>query len=299
MNSLVGGRADRAVGQWARLVFLPGLPFVTALVVVWPCTPWRADVGFRDALRISRLPDRLVEFVGSIFSDGATVVVAAALFVLTSLLAGQAAAVAASVVERVWLGVWPIWMAAPLVRHRLRSWSTNDAALRDLHKGGQERIDVEALAAARARQGRIGLVEPQRPTWMGDRIAAVEALLDNTYHLPLRACWSRLWMVMPDRAREDVRSGSQAFRAQTLAAGWGLLCVVTAIYWWPACLVGLAMLTVAWRRGRHRLDQFAELVEASVDLYSADLARALGLTVNGSFTTLVGEEIRAIVVKTE
>jgi hypothetical protein len=292
--------AKKLADQWARLIVLPGLLYVAVLGLVWPLSIVRTGSGLRSGLCLALLPRHVREFILVAASSGAAAVAVAAVLVLvTSLLVGQAAEVLARLIEALWLGSWPAWPRNALIRQRSRRWQRRQAEIDRLLAQGREHIDIPALATARIQRDAIAPTRPQHPTWMGDRFASLELLLDNTYHVPLRPFWSRLWLVLPDRSRDDVQFAAQVFREQTLAAGWGLMYLATAAYWWPLLVPGLLMILVSWRRGRRHLDGFAAVVEATVDLYMPDLARALGIDVDGPFTPAVGDEMRALMVKTE
>ncbi|MFE5977658.1 hypothetical protein ACFQ64_36475 [Streptomyces sp. NPDC056460] len=71
-------------------------------------------------------------------------------------------------------------------------------------------------------------------------------------------------------------------------AAWGLLCVLPALWWWPAGLIALVTWTGAWRQGRVAVHEFAELVESAVDLHGRDLAAALGIPCEEQLTPTTG-----------
>ncbi len=300
MNVFLGEVAKHLAGHWARLVVLPGLLYIAVLVAAYPLTPWRSDVAMADALDLTLVPDHLRAIAADIRGSGAAAMAAVAVFLLVgALLLGQAAEGMATFVERFWLGVWPARAAEASTRRRQQAWATYEARIHALLTPPTSPIRLAAVAAYRMRQYKISLSPPQRPTWMGDRMASVETQIEDTYSVPLRSCWPHLWMVMPDRARQDLQTAAQRFREQAIVAGWGCLAVAAAVYWWPVAIIVPGFLLVAWRRGRDGLDQFAQLVEAAFDLYAAELARALGIAVPGQMTATEGGEIAEVVVKYE
>jgi hypothetical protein len=60
-----------------------------------------------------------------------------------------------------------------------------------------------------------------------------------------------------------------------LYAGLGVL-------WWPSLLAGVVVGVVAWRRTRAAAEVLADLVEAIVDVHSPDLAKAVGVPIEGN-----------------
>jgi len=145
--------------------------------------------------------------------------------------------------------------------------------------------DTAALNEAR---NRIALAPPTRPTWMGDRIAAVDRRVLRAYDLDLASAWPRLWLLLPEVQRADVQNSRAACTAAARRAGWGALYAVLALWWWPAAPIAATVWTAAWYQGRQAVAAFAELVEATVDLYGRELAAALGLDGEGRLTPETG-----------
>ncbi|MFE4311909.1 hypothetical protein ACFRR6_38270 [Streptomyces sp. NPDC056891] len=146
-------------------------------------------------------------------------------------------------------------------------------------------LDTVGLNEAR---NRIAPARPARPTWMGDRLIAADARVHRTYRIDLVSAWPRLWLLLPDTAHGEVQAARSALTAATRRAAWGLLYVLPALWWWPAALVAVVTWTGAWRQGRVAVHEFAELVEAAVDLHGRDLATALGIPCEEQLTTTVG-----------
>jgi hypothetical protein len=133
-------------------------------------------------------------------------------------------------------------------------------------------------------RNRICLVEPDRPTWMADRMRAAGERVHQAYDLDLTAAWPRLWLCMPEMSRSEVATAQSAFASASRLAGWGLLYLVLAVWWWPAAVIACVTVGTAWQRGRAATAVLAELVESAVDLYGRDLAQALGLPCPDEFT---------------
>lgn len=192
--------------------------------------------------------------------------------------AGLAAAALAELIaigiRRLWLGyAVPRPLSVLLVRWRRGRW-----------RGADDRAhDKTATAVARRhaerRRTRIALAEPESPTWMGDRVAAAEHRVRNECGLDLPSAWSRLWLLVPEPTRVDLREARAGFESASRWMAWSVVYAATAVAWWP--LAGLAVVTAALslQLGRAAVASASDLAEAAVDLHGVALARALGVTV--------------------
>lgn len=226
--------------------------------------------------------------------------------------AGTALAVQAfaTVVEDWWTGSWPraaSTLTRRLTARRRRRWTAAEAAF--------QRAVEEAAAAATASRGhltaadrarigqlnaarnRIALVEPARPTWAGDRVNAVDERVLAAYGLDLDSGWSRLWLILPDAARAELRTAREGYDEALRLLAWSVPYGVLAAWWWPAALIAAGTFLAGWRRGRAATDSLAELVESSVDLYGRELATAVGLPSPGPLTHPTGEALTRILRK--
>ena len=161
--------------------------------------------------------------------------------------------------------------------------------------------DPEARAALRAaldRCARISLVPADRPTWIGDRLRAVDVRVHHAYRVDLSALWPRLWLALPDPARAELTEAYAGYRASARLTGWGLMYLLVAVWWWPASAVAVVTLGTAWIRARGAAEALAELVEGAVDLYGRDVAAALGvLPVDDGLNRTAGDAVSALLRK--
>jgi len=137
--------------------------------------------------------------------------------------------------------------------------------------------DPDLLDQAAADRNRIALAEPTHPTWMGDRLAAVDARVRAQYQLDLRSAWPRLWLLLADAPRAELRAAATAVDSAARLCAWALLYLLVGLLWWPAAVIGAVTVACAVARGRSTVMVYAELVEAVVDLHLRALATALGL----------------------
>jgi hypothetical protein len=297
LTALGGKLAER----WLSLLVVPGVMFVFTAVAgghVLTHRHWK-DVG------------RLRDHVDAVAADPAArspgvIVLVAVAVLIGSAVAGLAAQGCGRVVAWLWMGTWGP-PARPLARWRHGRWSRAadrydralaEKARRLVHPdGGEPRAplpDTVTLAAAR---NRIGLAEPRRPTWMGDRMLAVETRVRDAYDLDLASAWPRLWLLLSEEARAPITQAQNAFTGAARTAGWGTLYLAVGLWWWPALLIGTATWATAWSKGRSATETLAQLAEATVDLHTRDLAAALGIEVPAQAGHDVGESITRAVRK--
>ncbi|MCX5358567.1 hypothetical protein OG864_07645 [Streptomyces sp. NBC_00124] len=299
LTTLGGKLAD----TWVSVLVLPGLLYVSVAAA-------GSVLGHRDAFDVGLLTGRLDDIAGSpaAHSNG-TIALAAAFVVAAAAGASMLASFLGGAVERLWLGEWPAPLdrvAAPLTRWRSRRWAQaqdryhsavrSRAAAADVpdeldpDRTPSAAADTVALNEAR---NRISLAPPRRPTWMGDRLTAVDHRVFDAYRIDLSSAWPRLWLLLPQTPRTDLTTARDAFSSAARRAGWALLYLAVAPWWWPAALVAAVTSVSAWRGGRDAAHTFAELVESAVDLHARRLATALGVS-NGRSTRLTHDAGREI-----
>jgi hypothetical protein len=284
--------ANKLAERWLALLVLPGALFLLAVVV-------GAWLGQRAALDWARLRHGVDELATAMSRQPVGM---QAVYLVTVLLGaagvGLAVQALAGVTRLVWLGVW----AGPVLRWRVasrrRQWHSLVELRRQLsseHPDRQE--DIDRLAA---RANRIALAEPGRPTWMGDRVHAVEQVALARFGLDLTFGWPRLWLVLPETVRAEITAAEAGFAASVATGTWSMPYLVLTIVWWPAAVVGVAFGIAGWWRARAAIGDFGALSEAAVDLHGRTLAQALGVCgpdETGVLTIEQGRKITAIVRK--
>ncbi len=114
------------------------------------------------------------------------------------------------------------------------------------------------------------------PTRVGNILRAAETRPYHRYGLEAVAIWPRLWLVLPEQARQELTGARASLNASVAALIWGTAFVgFTPLAWWaaPAGLVVAGFGVVWWVP--NRAEVFADLVEAAYDLYRAELYRQL------------------------
>ncbi|WBB64344.1 hypothetical protein O7599_18345 [Streptomyces sp. WMMC500] len=304
MNAFLTELGRNLASRWASHLVPAGLLFLGTVAL-------GTLLGHADWYDVTAAAERVDALAGSSAARSAGGVALAATAVLLAS-AGTALAVQAfaTVVEDWWTGSWPR-PAAPLTRRRTARrhdrWTAAEAAFQRAveeaataptasrgHLAPADRARIDRLNAAR---NRIALVEPTRPTWAGDRVHAVDERVLATYGLDLDSGWSRLWLILPEAARTELRTAREAYDAALRLLAWSVPYGVLAAWWWPAALIAAGTFLAGWRRGRAATDALAELVESSVDLYGRRLATAVGLPTPGPLTHPTGQAVTRVLRK--
>jgi hypothetical protein len=271
VTSFFGELGKTLAEKWFSSLVLPGLMLISVAVVA-------LILGHGAALDVATLA-READSWASVL--GARPPVTQALLLAAVLLASTAVSLVVQVLSgvtwRLWLGMWPAFLAAPFTARRERRW---------------QRAHSQAKAAER---NRIALAKPSRPTWMGDRIAAVENRLYNQYSVDLQSWWPRLWLTLDDAMRLELRTARAAFDSAATQTTWAFGYSIIALFWWPAALVATGVWLTGWLRGRDAVRTYAELIESTVDIRAAELAHRLNaLPDSEQFSRATGEEITAM-----
>ncbi|WP_158853090.1 hypothetical protein [Saccharothrix deserti] len=287
--------------RWISLLVLPGAFFLGA---AWVATglgqshawdvPLLADHANRAAARGSALP------------AGAQALLLVAVLLVASG-TGLVVQALAGLTRRVWLGQWyrPFRaLAAARTASRRARWHRLVEARRALekaHPATRTRGQQDEINTVAERANRLALAEPGRPTWMGDRIHAVESIAYHRYGLDLTFGWSRLWLVLPETTRAELTAAHATFAAAVATGTWALPYLVLTVFWWPAALVAAGIGVTGWVRARAAVADLSTLTEAAVDLHGRTLAHALGIgdpaESSGPLTLSEGDQVTDLVRK--
>jgi hypothetical protein len=284
--AVLGQLGSKLTDRWASLVVLPGLLYVGVAIIGGVLGQRRWD----DIAAARSWVDRVGGGPAMSTAGGVILILGAVLVACNA--AGLAARLLGVLTLRWWLGAWPPplrRLTARAVGRRRDRWTAlqarfESAALAD------PRQDDDARELADARN-RIAVAQPRRPTWMGDRLAAVETRVGTAYGLDLVSCWPRMWLVIPSPARDELTAARANVDAAATLAGWGVLYLLLGVAWWPAAAVGLLIWLTAYRAGRHTVAVQADLIESVLDLYAATLARSLGIDCPGMLAPATGAEV--------
>jgi hypothetical protein len=284
--------AKKLAERWLALLVLPGALYLVVVVA-------GAWLGQSSALDWARLRHGVDDMMAATSRQPAGM---QAVFVILLLLGasgtGLLVQALAGLTRLTWLGQWPRPLSRWRVAARRRRWH---AVVEQRHRLSAEhpgrREEADRLAG---KANRIAPAEPGRPTWMGDRVHAVERVAFDRFGLDLTFGWSRLWLVLPDTVRAEITAAEAGFAAAVATGTWAVPYLAFALVWWPAVVVGVAFGITGWCRARAAVGDLGALSEAAVDLHGRTLAQALGVCgpdETGVFNAELGRKITAIVRK--
>ncbi|WP_396449003.1 hypothetical protein [Actinomadura sp.] len=307
MGGFLGELSKKLAERWLTLLVLPGALYLAVAAIAR--TLGRA--GPAHALDVGRVTAQVTAWA----KDPAATTAGGQVVLVAGILAGAAAAGLAaqalgSGVERLALASgWHGWprplrsLAQRRVENRRKRWKD---AHDDYHRlygeartvlsGAQpDQQEVEKKrkkrhAAFRTRT-RIALEEPDRPTWMGDRVHAVTLRLRRDLNLDLPTVWPVLWLHLPDTARSEITAARQALARAATLGGWAVLYLLLLWWWWPALPISVVVVAIAWRRTRTAVNAYATLVEAAVRLHVRDLAEQIGVDPAGKHLPALGDTL--------
>lgn len=292
MTDFFGELAKKLAERWVSLLAIPGLLFLTALLV-------GVRLRWAHAVDVDYALDSLDELATEIGQwPAARKALAVAGVLLAAAAVGLAAGGLAAGVRLIWLGHWP----APLARWgsnaRRNRWDALVEQRFTLEKKDGRTDESQAMInhlAARANQ--LAMARPASPTWIGDRFHAVESIGYERYGLDLTFVWPAFWLAAPDLVRSEIAAAGSQFADATVRGAWATLYGLLAVLWPPSAGVAVILGVVAWRRGRSSAAAQTRLVEAALDLHGRALAMTLGVSgadTTGPLTPEEGAEITHI-----
>ncbi|MFD7701749.1 hypothetical protein [Streptomyces caelestis] len=299
MAPVLDSLSQKLAEKWLSALAVPGLLLVAAVAA-------GAVLGHGSALDGSLLLGRLGQWAkeaGRWPALGQVAVVTA--IVLAAVAAGALVRACAEGAERIWTGEWPgpaRALAGRLTARRLARWQRIERDIGRLREPAtaslrDERVRQD-LAELAARRDAIAFAPPRRPTFTGDRMAGTEARLRHQYGIDLAACWSRLWLVLPEDVRTELRTSRSRVDAAVDGSVWACCYLLLGCLWWPAAVAAAGTGLVAWRRGRRAVTAHAELVESAVDVYLRRLVDELGVDVSaGPPDPRVGTALNRVALK--
>ena len=301
MGTFLTELAKKLAERWVTLLLTPGAIFVAAVGI-------GVRLGQPHAVDYSQLTAAVSQTAALVahWSAGTQAVLVVAVL-LAAIGVGQAVQALASLTRLLWLGPWP-HLFAPVQRWRVtrrrQRWQEHIQQRRTLEqahpRASRTAEQQEQINAAAQRANRFAWAQPGRPTWMGDRIHALEQVALNRYGLDLTFSWPRLWLVLPDTTRSEIIAAHAAFAAAVATGTWAWPYLLLGIVWWPAALIAVAVGATGWARARAAIADLTALSEAAVDLHGRTLAIAFGVAEEdsiGPLTLTEGEQLTALIRK--
>jgi hypothetical protein len=164
-----------------------------------------------------------------------------------------------------WLSTW----CSKRVARRATVWADSWQTLAPLVESGGTEAQRAQFVYLDARLRQLPTAEVgYLPTPIGNTLLATSCIVADKYGLDSTIAWPRLWLLLPQSARDELTAARAALDASVAAAVWSLaFCAFAPITLW-ALPVGLALTTLTlWSWVPARAKTFTALVESSFDLY--------------------------------
>ena len=129
------------------------------------------------------------------------------------------------------------------------------------------------------------------PTRLGNLLRKMELYPQQRYGLNVFVCWPHLWLVMPDKTKEEISNARDRLNEAAQTWMWGILWMVFSFYfcaWWAVLASLLVVLSAYYLIILKAASTYGKLVEASFDLYRFSLYQALHF----SLPTTPAEELK-------
>lgn len=279
MATLVSDLGGKVGQRFADLLLSPALGFWLAGLLAW-VTGHGGLTG--DDNGWAALRRTWEDAAGSAKDDALTQIVVASTAVLLIAASARVVEEFTLPVLRLLEGYWPVW-AEPARAWRIRRHARKlDAAAehwRDLTRRRDQLASAEQriLARLNAARSRTPVATGDRtPTALGDVLKAMETRPRHRYGLDAVVCFPRLWHVLPDAAREDLRVTRRALDDAVRFWLWCLLLLVWTAWAWWAPVIAILGTWVAYRTALLRADGFSEVVQSCFDVYRDQFYEALG-----------------------
>jgi hypothetical protein len=278
LASVWSGLGGKLADRWAAALFSPGLLYWAGVLLTWVYAyggPEISKLGLVGAIANWSSPLGHLPVIAQILLAGA------ALFVVTA--SGLILQRASLPTLRILEGYWPLWLSVPQewFRHRLSDRIDADVRrLRQLGMGTLESKETAERSRLEHRRRRAPVDTARRmPTRAGNILRAAETRPRDRYGLETTLFWPRLWLVLPDEARQEVIAARSVLYLAVQAWLAGIAFCLWAFWAWWAVPVGLTVAIGAYYlRILGACETYGDLVESCYDIYRGELYAALRFT---------------------
>jgi hypothetical protein len=217
------------------------------------------------------------------------------LLIVATLLVVGSAAVMRSMASRIiralegyWLQVPPLpWVRERLETRARNSWGRLRSEYRTVLSGcrsatlagtpdpvlERRRADLEDRLHRRP-----GKRHEQMPTKLGNVLRAAELRPIAKYGIDPVSGWPAFWLVLPSETRTMLTQARQHLDGAALSVAWACMCVVWSVLaWWAAPVAVVAAVAIYRGQVLRAAESYADLLEASFDVYRWNLYDALRL----------------------
>lgn len=166
---------------------------------------------------------------------------------------------------------------------------------RELHIRTLSRSQQEHLIGLRRELRELPRLADIMPTKLGNVLRVAECKPSEKYGLDAVVCWSRLWLLLPDTAKKDLKSTRDELNSAVRLWLWSVLFTIWFFFgaWWavPIGIISACFAYYCWAIPAAR--SYGALVEAVFDLYRHLLYQSLrwNLPSEPSVERRVGNEL--------
>jgi hypothetical protein len=250
--------------QWASTVLTPAFVFWAGGLVAWV---WRHHwTPLESGIMNLSMPTQVALLIGSLM-----LVIASAVMVQRFELP------VLRLLEGYWSG-WFLPLRVSLVQRQNSKRSRDDQRFQDLTAKGKNRTPAEAeeYAAMDVQQRRVPYDPHERmPTHLGNILRAAERWPADKYGLDAVICWPRLWLLLPDGAKNEISAARNGLDAGARVWLWSVLFLAWTVWAWWAALVAVLTAFLAYRWMLNAAETYGDLLESSFDVHRITLYKAL------------------------
>ncbi|MBE9100212.1 hypothetical protein [Vacuolonema iberomarrocanum] len=114
------------------------------------------------------------------------------------------------------------------------------------------------------------------PTRLGNLLRAAESRPGEKYGLDAIICWPRLWLLLPDKVKQELQTARADLNTAARLWLWGVLFILWVFMgaWWPV-LVGGSVAVFSYNWMLQAAEIYGSLLESAFDLHRMALYAAL------------------------
>jgi hypothetical protein len=277
LTELWTGLGGKLAERWTAALFSPAFAFWAEGLVAWSWRQWLSSDRRQNWLAVFQTAFsglRELTAVGE-------VLLAVGLLLMVTASGGIVRRLSLPVLRPL-EGYWPAWLGKPrdaFIRRQSNRQKDIRRRLRELHTKGLKRLSNRELSEYVHLDERQHRMPPRAnrvmPTQLGNILRAAEGRPGARYGLDAAVCWPRLWLLLPDAAKEEVTQARAALDRAVQLWIWGALSMVWTVWTWWALPLGLLVMLVAHRQMLRAASIYGDLIEACFDLHRGQLYEAL------------------------
>lgn len=277
LDSFWAGLGGKLSDRWAAILFTPAFAFWAGAWITWLWHTHRHQIshgGWAAAVNqgLSPLTGLPVLAQGAVLAGLLLGVTVSALLVQNLTLP------VLHLLQGYWPG-WLTWIREPLTRHRTSQIGTLRERLRKLEARRPDTLEPRTMAKylrLDRKCQRVPLASSQHmPTRLGNILQAFEGRPDVRYGLNTELCWPRLWMLLPDGAKQEITEARSRLSFAVQVWIWGALFTVWTAWAWWALPVGILTAVLAYLRMLAVAAVYGELLQSCFDVHRHLLYTAL------------------------